>query len=193
VRWARLYARSRGAQFGLSMAIGVTVAVKVLSHAGSSPGIGWGAFLLLLVTSVLSVGLDGQDQQLDRTAAIRWQPRRLTHLLLIGVVGGGVVLALGSAYGSPAIVLRNTVGLVGLVGVATVAFGAQFSWILPFAWCVVALPLPPGDGTGYEIGTWMLQNSDVTAANWTAWLIGTAGIVGYALRGPRRRYALDRG
>jgi len=193
VRWTRLYARSRGASFGLAAALAVTAAVAVLSRAGSRPGPGWGVFLLLLVTSVLSVGLDGQDQQLDRTAAVRWPPRRVVHLVLIGAVGGGFLLALGSAYGSPAVVLRNTAGLVGLIGVATVATGAQFSWTLPFAWCVVALPLPPGDGTAYQIGTWMLQRSDVPAANWTAWLIGAAGVAGYALRGPRRRYLPDRG
>jgi len=193
MRWTLLYARSRGVPFGLLLSVACAAAVLALSHIGPAPDLWWGVFLLLLVAAVLSSGLEGQDQQLDRTAAVRWQPRRMVHLLLIGVVSATVVLTLGDAYGSPVIVLRDAAGMVGLVGATTVILGAQFAWTVPLTWCMVALLLPDGAGTGYGIGAWMIQSVDVPAANWTAVLIGGVGVLGYTVRGPRVRYGLDKG
>jgi hypothetical protein len=186
VKWALLYTRSRGVPFGLLMVVLCTAAVAAVSHVLDGGSVGWGVFLLMLAVDVLGVGLAGQDPQLDGTAAIRWRPRRLIHLLLIGVLGAAAVLALGDAYGTPVLVLRNALGMLGLLGVATLLFGAQFGWLLPMTWCLFAVVMPGGRSTPYEIGAWMMQPLDATVGNWTAGVLGTVGAMTYAVVGPRR-------
>jgi hypothetical protein len=186
MRWTLLYARSRGVPFALFMVLVCTLSVIGLSSAFDGGSVRWGVFLLMLTVGVLGAGLAGQDQQLDRTAAIRWRPRRLAHLLLIGALGAAAVLALGDEYGAPVLVVRNAVGMLGLAGITTVLVGAQFSWALPIAWCILAMVMPAGSSTPYEMGVWMLQPLDAAPADWTAAVLGAVGALAYAVVGPRR-------
>ncbi|MFF4019251.1 hypothetical protein [Streptomyces sp. NPDC001843] len=50
--------------------------------------------VLVLATgaTAFSIGLGGQDLALDRTAAIRWVPRRTAHVLLAGAVVAAALL-----------------------------------------------------------------------------------------------------
>lgn len=68
--------------------------------------------MLVLATGAMtvSIGLGGQDLALDRTAAIRWVPRRAAHVLLAGAVVAAVPLTvqtMGESMATTAFVVRT--------------------------------------------------------------------------------------
>jgi hypothetical protein len=146
------------------------------------------ALLLTAVVAVPAAGLSGQDLALDRTAAIRWVPRRAAHVLLIAAVAGAVLLLSRATGGVPleaGIVLRNSAGLAGLAAAAATVFGGRFAWTVPFGWSTFALFVPP-DGIPARTVTWMLEPSWTLVAGWTALVLAIGGGALYALAGPRR-------
>ncbi|MYU01845.1 MULTISPECIES: hypothetical protein [Streptomyces] len=144
-----------------------------------------GAFVLALGAMVVSVGFGGRDHALDRTAAIRWWPRRAAHVLVAaGAVAAAVtaVQALGDSGVPLALTARNALGLTGLAAVGAVLAGAPYAWTLPFGWLVLAFVAPPS----MTVTAWMLMPPGTPSSTWTALVLGTAGTVSYALAGPRR-------
>jgi hypothetical protein len=144
---------------------------------------------LAVAVAVTATGLSGQDADLDRSAAIRWFPRRGAHLLLIGVLAFGAVLLprLWEPEQVPVeIIARNAAGLLGLAGISAVLFGGAFGWTLPLFSFAVAFFTPPGDDVGTQVATWLFQPMEVTAATWTAVILGVVGAGSYALFGGRR-------
>lgn len=128
MRWLTLYARSRQIPASLAAVVISAVAVGALARdGGGGPGDPRLPVLVLATGAMaVSIGLSGQDLALDRTAAIRWVPRRAAHVLLCGAVVGTVLLtvqAMGEDMATTAFVVRDSAGLMGLV-----ALGAVLGW-----------------------------------------------------------------
>lgn len=191
MRWVLLYARSR--QVPASLAVAVAGALAVWAFGGNSgagqPDPRLPALLLAAGVTAGSVGLGGQDTALDRTAAVRWAPRRAVHVLCVAAAAAAVLLAVGltgDEVAGTAFVVRDSAGLAGLAAAGAVLFGAPHAWTLPMAWLAFALFTPSTGGVPAEVATWMLLPSGTTAATWTAAVLGAGGTIVYALAGPRR-------
>lgn len=191
MRWLTLYARSRQAPASLAVVVTSAVAVWALARDGSPGPVDprLPALVLALAATAVSVGLGGQDHALDRTAAIRWVPRRAAHVLLGGAVIGAVLLAvqtMGEDLATTTFVIRNSAGLMGLVAVGATVWGAQYAWALPVIWLSYAIFAPLPAGVPMQVASWMLLPPGTTAGTWTALVITVAGTAAYAVAGPRR-------
>ncbi|WP_410600441.1 hypothetical protein [Amycolatopsis sp. lyj-90] len=190
MRWAVLYARSRSVPASFAALVVTTAVIWFLArdHWSMIPV----SLALTAAVAVMATGLSGQDADLDRTAAIRWIPRRGLHLLLIGGLGFGAVLLprLWEAEQVPVEILtRNAGGLLGLAGISAVLFGGAFGWALPLFVFVVSFVVwatTSGTDTAHLAITWLLQPAGVPAATWTAVVLGVVGLGTYAVFGNRR-------
>ncbi|WP_413756920.1 hypothetical protein [Streptomyces sp. MMBL 11-3] len=196
MRWLTLYARSRQVPASFAALVVGAVALVVLARDGSGGGDGSAdprlpVLVLTAGAMAFSVGLGGQDLALDRTAAIRWVPRRAAHVLVAGVVVAAVLLVAqvtvpGGAVATAAFVVRDSAGLLGLVALGAVFGGGQYAWTLPFAWLTFAFFAPSAEGVPMRVATWMLLPPGTGAATWTAAVLAAAGTGAYAWAGPRR-------
>ncbi|MFF1542233.1 hypothetical protein [Streptomyces sp. NPDC058291] len=191
MRWLTLYARSRQVPASLAMVVISAVAVCALARDGGAGSGGPRPTALVLATGAMaaSIGFGGQDLALDRTAAIRWAPRRAAHVLLAGAVVGAVMSAVQAMGGDPAtaaFVVRDSAGLVGLVALGAVLAGGQYAWTLPFAWLSFSFFAPPPTNAPMQVATWMLLQPGTAAGTWTALVLAVAGTAAYAFAGPRR-------
>ncbi|MEV7925838.1 MULTISPECIES: hypothetical protein [unclassified Kitasatospora] len=197
MRWLMLYARSR--QVPTSAAAVTFIALVVWAfNRGGGTGAADAAdsinpvayFVLAAGVAAGSVGLGGQDPALDRTAAIRWAPRRAAHALLIGAVAGAALLAVqaaGPKFAPTEVVVRDSAGLVGLAGLGVVLCGAHLAWTLPTGWLAITVlvpPMPP-NVVGKSLG-WMVYPAGTEASTWAAVALLVTGAGAYALAGPRR-------
>lgn len=185
MNWPLLYARSRRLP---AAAAALLVTATLL---GAAVAMGDGAtdprLIALAVTvgvTAAAPGLGGQDADLDRTAAIRWAPRRAAHVLLIAAAVAGTLLAAQAAGQQPtaAFLLRGSAGLAGLAALGAVLFGAAHAWLPPVGWLAVTLFAPhrPDGVTG-----WLLAPPESGAAAWTGAVLLATGTTLYAVFGPR--------
>ncbi|MFB7441965.1 hypothetical protein ACWC4A_36410 [Streptomyces mirabilis] len=191
MRWLTLYARSRHIPASLAAVVISAVAVGALARdGGGGPGEPRLPVLVLATGAMaVSIGLSGQDLALDRTAAIRWVPRRAAHVLLCGAVVGTVLLtvqAMGEDMATTAFVVRDSAGLMGLVALGAVLSGGQYAWTLPFAWLSFSFFAPPPTSAPTQVASWMLLPPGTAAGTWTALVLAVAGTAAYAVAGPRR-------
>jgi hypothetical protein len=192
VRWLTLYARSRQVPASLAAVVVSAVTVWALARdGGGGPGDPKvPVFVLVAGVTAASIGLGGQDRALDRTAAIRWRPRRAAHVLLMGAVVGAVLLAVQTMgeedLATTAFVVRDSAGLMGLAALGAVVCGAQYAWTLPIAWLSFSVFAPPSASVPMQTATWMLLPPGTTTATWTALTLAVVGTAAYALAGPRR-------
>lgn len=188
MRWLILFARSR--QVPASAAAVALVALAVWALNGPGPVDQTMAVLVLTANvAAASVGLGGWDVVLERTAAIRWAPRRAAHTLLAGAFAGAALLmvkAAGVELAPTELVVRDSAGLVGLAALGAALCGAQFAWTLPTGWLAFTLFGPPPSGTVGEVVKWMIYSPATTASAGTAWALFAIGTVVYAVAGPRR-------
>lgn len=180
MRWAVLYARSRRMPASLAaLVVGVAMVwLLARDHWSLLPV----SLALTVAIAVTSTGLSGQDADLDRSAAFRWFPRRGAHLLLIGGLALGAALLprlWGAEQVALELVVRNTVGLLGLAAISAVLFGGAFGWTLPLFGFAVAYFTPSGPGTRTEIPTWVFQPAGVATATWIATALAVVGFVSY--------------
>ncbi|MFJ4102378.1 hypothetical protein [Amycolatopsis japonica] len=190
MRWAVLYARSRAVPASLA---GLAVSMAVIWFLARDR---WSmipvSLALLVAIAVTAIGLSGQDTDLDRTAAIRWVPRRILHLLLIGGLGAGAALLprLWEPERVPVeVIVRNASGLLGLAGIAAVLFGGTFGWTLPLLVFIVSFVVwatTSSEETVHAVVTWLFQPAGVAAATWTAVVLAVVGLGSYAVFGNRR-------
>ncbi|MFI9330422.1 hypothetical protein ACIGZJ_23100 [Kitasatospora sp. NPDC052868] len=190
MRWLTLYARSRQVPASAAAVALVAVAVWALNQGGPGP-VDLGVAIMVLTANVAaaSVGLGGPDVVLERTAAIRWVPRRAAHVLLIGVFAGAALLAVqaaGAKLAPTEVVLRDSAGLVGLAALGAALCGAQLAWTLPTGWIALALLIPAPRGKLGEVIHWIIFPAGTTASTATALALLATGTVVYALAGPRR-------
>ncbi|MET7849971.1 hypothetical protein ABZT48_17400 [Streptomyces avermitilis] len=193
MRWLTLYARSRQVPASLGAVVISAVAVWALARDGSGGPGDPRLPVLVLATGAMatSIGLSGQDLALDRTAAIRWVPRRAAHVLLCGAVVGTVLLtvqAMGEDLATTAFVVRDSAGLMGLAALGAALSGGQYAWTLPFAWLSFSFfaPAPTSAPLPLQVANWMLLPPGTAAGTWTALVLAVAGTAAYAVTGPRR-------
>lgn len=188
MRWLTLYARSR--QVPASAAAVALVALAVWALHGPGPvDLVMAVLVLTANVAAVSIGFGGWDVALERTAAIRWVPRRAAHVLLAGAFAGAALLtvrAAGVQLAPIEVVLRDSAGLVGAAALGAALFGAQFAWTLPIGWLAVTLFAPPLGGTAGQVVSWMTLPPGTAASTGTAWALLATGTVLYATAGPRR-------
>ncbi|GAB2713383.1 hypothetical protein GCM10010442_37390 [Kitasatospora kifunensis] len=184
-----LYARSRQVPASAAVVTLTALVVWALTQGSTdSEELGIAALVLSTNVAAASVGLSGQDAALDRTAAIRWMPRRAAHVLLIGAIAGAALLVLQAAgvkLAPTEVVVRDSAGLVGLAALGATLCGAQYAWTLPTGWLALTLLAPPPGGTAGQVVSWMILPPATTAATGTAWALLATGTVLYAVAGPR--------
>lgn len=190
MRWLTLYARSRQVPASAAAVTLVALTVWALNRHGAGP-IDLGIAVLALTANVAaaSVGLGGPDVVLERTAAIRWVPRRAAHVLLVGAFAGAALLtvrAAGAKLAPTEVVVRDSAGLVGLAALGAALCGAQFAWTLPTGWLAITLLVPTPGGTAGQVVDWMVFPPGTAPSTATAWALLTTGTVVYAVAGPRR-------
>ncbi|MGW2445762.1 hypothetical protein [Streptomyces sp. NPDC001675] len=189
MRWLFLYARSRHMPLVLlSMVLG-TVTVTALAWTGVQNPADPRLPVLALTAGIgaASIGLGGQDVWLDRTAAVRWVPRRAVHTLSIGIVAGTVMMAFRAVddTATPFVIARASSGLAGLAAIGAALCGAPHAWVTPFSWCAVAYFVPPSQEATGELVAWMIQPADSALSTWTSVVLAVTGVLAYALAGPR--------
>jgi hypothetical protein len=180
-----LYLRSRQVAAGVVVAVACVVGFERL--AGDNPRIRLmlAMFAVTVVCAVTAAGLAGPDGSLERTAALGWRPRRAAHVVAIG----GLAVVLGVTAGPPVatqVVVRDAVGLTGLVAFGATVLGGGLAWCVPVTWSVAALtallssrPVPA------PLLTWPVQPAGTSAATVAAGVVGLAGLLVYAMLGPR--------
>lgn len=191
MRWLTLYARSRQVPASLAaVVIGVVAVWALAQDEGADPGDPRLAVLVLATEAMaFSIGLGGQDLALDRTAAIRWVPRRTAHVLLAGAVVAAALLTvqtMGASTATTAFVVRDSAGLMGLAALGAALSGGHYAWTLPFAWLSFSFVAPPPTSAPMEVAMWMLLPPGTAAGTWTALVLTVVGSVAYAVAGPRR-------
>lgn len=191
MRWLTLYARSRQVPASFAVVVISAVAVWALARDGG-PGPAdprLPTLVLAAGATAASIGLGGQDRALDRTAAIRWVPRRALHVLLVGTVVGAVLSAvqtMGGDLATPEFVVRNCAGLTGLCALGATICGAQYAWTLPMSWLALSLFAPSPTSVPTQVVTWMMLPPGTAAGTWTALTLTVVGTTAYAAAGPRR-------
>ncbi|MGW3290593.1 hypothetical protein ACWDR3_38765 [Streptomyces sp. NPDC001002] len=191
MRWLTLYARSRQVPASLAAVVIGTVVIWALAPDGGREPADPRLPVLVLAMGVMaaSIGLGGQDLALDRTAAIRWVPRRAAHVLLAGAVVAVVLLAvqaLGAPMATAEFVVRDSAGLAGLAALGAALAGGRYAWTPPFAWLSLSFVAPPATSTPTRVTSWLLLPPGTPAAGWTALFLLVGGTAAYALAGPRR-------
>ncbi|MFI6279718.1 hypothetical protein [Streptomyces sp. NPDC050988] len=191
MRWLTLYARSRQIPASLAAVVIGVVAVWALARdEGAGPGDPRLPTLVLSTGAMaFSIGLSGQDLALDRTAALRWVPRRAAHVLLAGAVVAAALLpvqTMSAPMATTAFIVRDSAGLMGLVALGAALSGGQHAWTLPFAWLMFSFFAPPPTSAPMEVATWMLLPPGTAAGTWTALALTVVGTTAYAVAGPRR-------
>jgi hypothetical protein len=191
MRWLTLYARSRRIPASLTaMLIGVAAVWALARDEGAGPGDPRLPVLILASGAMaFSIGFGGQDLALDRTAAIRWVPRRAAHVLLAGATVAAALLTaqtMGASMVTTAFVIRDSAGLMGLAALGAALGGGQYAWTLPFAWLSFSFFAPPPASTPTQVATWMLLPPGTAAGTWTALVLAIVGTATYAVAGPRR-------
>ena len=182
-----LYARSRGVP---AAAVALPVVVLIAWSALRSPWTPLSASLTsLAAVLVTTVGLTGQDPELDRSTAFPWPLYRFGHLLVAAVLATASVLLvqeLGDEAFPAAFVVRDTAGMIGLAGLAAAVAGARFAPVAPVLWWAVAAIMPPSESATGRIVTWPLGSPDDALTTWTAGVLFVVGLAAYSARGGRR-------
>jgi hypothetical protein len=193
-----LYLRSRSLPLAAATAAGSVAALWSIDRATDHRVAGMLALLAVLAaTLAVGPGLAGPDADLDRTASIPWPPRRAAHLVAAGAAVTGMVAATwltGEQLAPAAQVVRDAIGMTGLIALGAATLGASQAWIPPLSWTllswtVMALPWPSSP-TSRQVLTWMLQPTDTTPATVTALLLGAIGLLAYAVHGPAHDHRL---
>jgi hypothetical protein len=151
---------------------------------------------VLVAVAALGTTLSGADDALERTGAVNWPVRRAGHVLLAtaAILAMLLLTTVTDARFEPlALVVRNTVGLVGLTALGAVLFGAALSWLPPLAWTLVAI-LPfmhPSSQLRMQLMAWLIQPTGTTAAVGCATVLAGAGLLAYTVRGCPLRPAAE--
>ncbi|GAA3043587.1 hypothetical protein GCM10020229_63600 [Kitasatospora albolonga] len=190
MNWTTLYTRSRQVPLSAAAVLVLGTAVAALARGGdgsSNPPLA--ALVITAAVAAGSIGLAGQDRDLDRTAAIRWAPRRAAHVLLLGAATAAALLAAraaGADLAPASLLVRDSAGLTGLAALGAVLGGAAYAWTLPTSWLAVTLCAPIVPGRAGEVLNWTVLDPAPAASAWTAWVLAGVGTLLYAVAGPRR-------
>ena len=148
MRWLALYLRSRQVPAALAAAAGgLAVMWTLFAVFGETRDVDMPMVVLtvLLLVAALTATLGGPDDALESTAALRWLPRRLVHLLAAFLIVVALVLvthATGGRFGPTGLVVRDVAGLLGLTALCAATIGTARAWFLPLAWTLAAVLFP---------------------------------------------------
>lgn len=189
MRWLTLYARSRQVPASLAVLVISAVTVWALARDGGEGQVDPRIPVLVLATGVMaaSVGLSGQDLALDRTASIRWVPRRAAHVLLGRRGRRGGAADCGDSGPTPGHHRVRRPGQRGPDGTGRSGRGArggQYAWTLPFAWLSFACFAPSATSAPLRVATWMVLPPGSTTGACTALVLAVTGTMSYAVAGP---------
>ncbi|MEU1606406.1 hypothetical protein [Micromonospora matsumotoense] len=190
--WTLLYLRSRHVPLALAAAVGGVAVLWALYLALAkerdvTPMMV--VLTVLLMVTALAPTLAGPDENLERTASVRWPWRRAVHLLAGLLIILAVLLLTrhtGARFGPVALVVRDATGLLGLTALCATVVGAARSWFLPLGWTTIAAVYPQPGSWG-AVATWQGQPPDSRAATVVAAVLAIGGLVAYAVAGPARR------
>ena len=188
-----LYLRSRHVPMALAGAGGcITVSWSLWTVFSTSRDVAprMSVLTVLLLVAAVTATLGGPDDDLDRTGALSWPPRRATHLLaalVVVLVPLMATLLTGARFGPAGLMVRDTVGLLGLAALSAATIGPARSWFLPLGWTLAAIVFPLSEQTWQQVLTWQTQPPGSAAAVATAALLAVGGLVAYAVAGPPRR------
>ncbi|MCC8248668.1 hypothetical protein [Saccharothrix luteola] len=187
-RWLVLHAKSRLVPASAAAVVVGVAGLAALAPPHGSPQLA--AFGAAIGVAAVATGLGAHDPALDRTAAFGWPPRRAAHLLLGGTFVAALLLAAGRVadpIATDAFLLRDVVGLGGLVALGALLFGPRAAWALPVGWTGATLVVPPGDEHWLSrLLTWPVQPTGTTSATVTAVVLGCTGLLAYSWFGCRR-------
>lgn len=191
-----LYIRSRGLlRTAAALACVVLVAAwaagwlesrTYFSHTARAPVL---VLAPLLVSAAIGTSLYCAAGELDRTAVLRWWPRRLLHLLAL-TVPAAAALALAvpghpESFGAPGIV-RNVLGMTGVAAASAALTGARLSWLPMTVYAgAVYLAAPRTPGGWAAVWAWPMQPGPQAGAWAVALTAYAAGAALYAVRGAR--------
>lgn len=161
----------------------------VHAQGSSGPPDRWPVAVLapLLAAVIVSAGLGGADEELERTAALRWRRVRAVHVVLAVVSVGGALALTGlyepATYGGYELG-RNAAACIGLVALGTAVLGVRLGWILVVAYVLLVLGVasPTPENAWW---TWPAQQWSAVAANWAAGIVTLAGALSYIWSGSR--------
>ncbi|QSB12981.1 hypothetical protein JQS43_15085 [Natronosporangium hydrolyticum] len=187
----RLHLRARRVPLALAVTIGMVALVwGAWSYFSDAVTVNPRMISITVLVAVVAFGatLAGADDALERTGAVNWQVRRAGHLALATAVIVGMLLlttVTDARFEPLTLVVRNTVGLVGLVALGAALFGAALSWLPPLGWTLVAIMpfMQPSERLGTQLLAWLIQPTDATAAAVCATALAVAGLFAYSLRG----------
>ncbi|AYY13900.1 hypothetical protein EF847_15540 [Actinobacteria bacterium YIM 96077] len=147
----------------------------------------------LLGSVLVSAGLEGKDEEFERSLAVRWPVFRSIHVAGAALAIGAPLAVTGlwepRVYGAFELV-RNTLGFLGLVTLAAVVVGARLAWFLPFGFAgviYIATPQPLTEATAWW--TWPVQQWSSGVAAWTAAALFVVGTLAYVVLGSRRAHS----
>ncbi|HWC80746.1 MAG TPA: hypothetical protein VG756_12385 [Pseudonocardiaceae bacterium] len=190
VPFAALYLKSRQVPASLVALVVGAAAAWALAAAVDSPGLSLrlGVLVAALGVGAGAIGLAGSDPELDRTAALRWFPRRAGHVLGIAALVAAALLVTrwtGTSLAEAGVgfVVRDAAGLAGLAGLGSVALGGQRAWVAPVGWACCAITVMPDD---QAVLNWLAQPADNRPAAIAASVLFLGGAILYGLRGSRR-------
>ena len=197
MRWLWLYLRSRRVPLALTTATAAIALVWALWLVYSDRPIINArvvSLTVMLAVAALSPTLSGADDALDHTASINWPLRRAGHLLLSAAAITALLLlttVTHARYAPLALVLRNTVGLLGLTALGAALLGAARSWIAPLTWTLIAIlpSMEPSTRLKTQVAGWLIQPAGTTAATFCAAILAVTGLLAYTLRGGPRHPA----
>ncbi|MEU4562191.1 hypothetical protein AB0F72_27725 [Actinoplanes sp. NPDC023936] len=190
----RRHLEARGAAATL---LAVSVAALAMAYSAGwfkdgdfAPGWWWPivtAGPLLAVTFVART-LAGADVALERSTARQRPALRAAHVvagLLVAVVPPALAGLAALGTDATVVVVRNSIGLLGLVLLASGVMRAGTSWMPALGYTVFVLASPPRQEHGAALWWgWPMQPGDI-AVPWTiAVVLLVAGAAAYLRRGP---------
>ncbi|MGW2843731.1 hypothetical protein [Streptomyces sp. NPDC001274] len=144
----------------------------------------------LLAAAAIGTALHSHAEELDRTAARRWWPLLLAHLVVATALAAGALAAAvpghPEAFGAPAMV-RNVLGSTGVTVASAALLGARPSWLpMTVYGSAVYLAAPNEPGRAAALWAWPLQPGPEAGAWAVAVAAYGAGAALLAVRGPGR-------
>jgi hypothetical protein len=155
-----LYARSRQVPASVAAATLFCLLVRAVAPSGDPR---WPALAITGAVSALAVGLSGQDDDLDRTAAWPWPMYRLVHVLAIALVAALLVTCTAPL----PFVARACVGMTGLAALGAGLFGGHLAWTPPCAWFALT----------FFSDSWLLAPPDSLGAACAVVAFGVTGLI----------------
>lgn len=195
VRFVLLHLRARNTPLVVAGLVAVTLLAWGAAHwlvtRESSTGTQerWpvAALAPLLGAVLVSVGFAGADEELERTAAVRWCPIRLLQFALATIAVAATLALTGLSeprmHGAFELV-RNTAAGLGAVAMAAAVLGVRLAWVPVAPYVLVVMSVGPRNpGTAWW--TWPVQPWASPLAVWSAATLLILGGVAYSWSGAR--------